>query len=501
MSPICKETFNVNKESENVIIHKIDTKFPCNVCNKQFKRKIALDTHLKTHKSLKQNDKFSCDICHKKFKHERYLMKHKRHCHSLRSEDFYPSDICIDEFKDSATEAIRCEVCSELFTCQRYLEKHKLLQTELPDEMCFRKYYCITNFTTIKKNNNGNMVKLYSCDLCHKQADRVRNFRRHMASHFRKEKIIFSCDLCGKKFDRRFNFMRHMTLRHYSSKPRNVKTDYNCAVCCRKFNRRANLRRHMTLIHYSNKPRKLVYNCAVCCKQFYSNFNFKRHMTLIHNKPRKLKMKEVSVDLERLQIKGLDLVNLQSNTHSDHETLNIEQNNPTSAANQHNKASPHKHLSEESRFAVHVYASEILDMDFDIVKQEQDDLVDDNNIQENLDHFVSVFHQQTNLTATEDTAKDKVEKAIIEANSNLEKTLLKESMEVDKAVENDGFVADTEHNSNPISDLKEMYSRQNTIQEIVEKSQRKSKAVSQQNKNEQSLSWRRDLKGNIFLYL
>ena len=251
----------------------------------------------------------------------------------------------------------------------------------------------------------------------------------------------------------------------------------------------------MTLKHYSNKPRKLVYNCAVCCKQFDRNFNFKRHMTLMHNKPRKLKMKEVSVDLERLQIKGLDLVKLHSNTHSDYEILNIEQNNPITAANQRNSLSPPKHLSQESKFAVYVYASEILDMD--IVKQEQDDLVDDNNIQENLDHFVSVFHQQTNLTTTEDPAKDKVEKAIIEANSNLEKTLLKESLEV-----NDGFVSDTAHTFNHISVLKEIYSKQDIIKEVdfnqeitKRKSQRKAEAVSQQNKNEQSLSWRRDLKG------
>ena len=255
----------------------------------------------------------------------------------------------------------------------------------------------------------------------------------------------------------------------------------------------------MTLKHYSNKPRKLVYNCAVCCKQFDRNFNFKRHMTLMHNKPRKLKMKEVSVDLERLQIKGLDSFKLHSNTQTDYESLNIEQNNPNTAANQPKNVSPSKHLSQESKFAVYVYASEILDMA--IVKQEQDDLVDDNNIQENLDHFVSVFHQQTNLTTTEDPAKDKVEKAIIEANSNLEKTLLKESLEVEKAVENDGFVSDTAHTFNHISVLKEIYSKQDIIEEvdydreIMERSQRKAKAVSQQNKNEQSLSWRRDLKG------
>ena len=442
MSYICSEKLNLNKESDNFIIHKIDTKFHCNKCNKYFKRKVALDTHLKTHKSLEQTNRNTSKLAH------------------------------------------HCDVCSKFFNYPNDLENRKLILTDLPKEFRFRKYSCISNFMTVKKNKDGRMSKIYSCDLCPKKTEQTLDFRRHIAKHFpemckpktqnnsKRLKKKYSCKVCDKEYYTGFNFRRHLNNKTHLIKLGKIKM---------------------------NEYSKRIYSCYACDEKFDRSFNFRRHIIRKHRIQLKNEMKEVSVNIRKIQIKGLDLGKLRFNSET------YQQNSPNSETDQpNNLVSPPKHLSEESKFAVHVYASEILDMD--VVKQEQDDLDQtfDLNIQENLDHFVSVFHQQTNITATEDVTKANIEKAITEANSNLEKTLLKENLKLNKGSSRIVYTY-TEPYIDNISDLKEIYSEEDIPKEknyAHETNEQKNIGKrNSKNKNEPNLSWRRDLRGLSNFYI
>ena len=57
----------------------------CSVCEKEFKNKYILKTHMKLHQD-KEERKIQCPVCHKYYSSKYYLSKHMKNKHEKQSE-------------------------------------------------------------------------------------------------------------------------------------------------------------------------------------------------------------------------------------------------------------------------------------------------------------------------------------------------------------------------------------------------------------------------------
>ncbi|XP_026812108.1 zinc finger protein 436-like [Rhopalosiphum maidis] len=139
-SQVCKAINNRN-------VHNIPTRstrdtmpprFPCDVCEKKFKRKEHLIQHRKLHTGERP---YSCETCSKSFSRKEHLM---RHMLSHTGQRLYGCDLCHKHFsrKDNlhkhrtthgVTGPLVCEVCGKSFIVKHYYDMHMATHNEVED--------------------------------------------------------------------------------------------------------------------------------------------------------------------------------------------------------------------------------------------------------------------------------------------------------------------------------------------------------------------------------
>ena len=209
------------------------TTFHCGVCNKVFRTRSHLRTHMMIHRDKKR---YVCKVCCKRFK---ILSNLKRH--------------------------------SFIHGKQR---KFKSGHESLP------------NFSDLNNHldeQNNLSLSSFSCDICHKEFANMDLLLDHMDIHFKDK--IYSCDICLKTFRDRYNLKNHILV-HSGEKP------YKCDTCNKSFSRHGNLKRHVST-HVGNRPFTCdtcnrsflsLYSCDECPLQFAKAWAFRRHRRL-HSNP------------------------------------------------------------------------------------------------------------------------------------------------------------------------------------------------------------------------
>ncbi|XP_025408264.1 zinc finger protein 436-like isoform X3 [Sipha flava] len=135
------------KAVSNRSIHNVPTRssrdmmpprFPCDVCEKKFKRKEHLIQHRKLHTGERP---YSCETCSKSFSRKEHLM---RHMLSHTGQRLYGCDLCHKHFsrKDNlhkhrtthgVTGPLVCEICGKSFIVKHYYDMHIATHNEVDD--------------------------------------------------------------------------------------------------------------------------------------------------------------------------------------------------------------------------------------------------------------------------------------------------------------------------------------------------------------------------------
>ncbi|XP_073963961.1 uncharacterized protein isoform X5 [Choristoneura fumiferana] len=166
----------------------------CDICHKQFTKRIQLTNHKRIH----TGGKHSCDICSKRF--------------TLRS------NLTVHVRSHTGETPFSCGVCGKQFTQKPNLIKHARIHTgEKPYscDICKKRFTEKSTLTSHIRIHMGE--KPHSCDICSKRF----TLRSHLTVHVRSHtgETPFSCGVCGKQFAQKPNLIKHARI-HTDKKDR-----------------------------------------------------------------------------------------------------------------------------------------------------------------------------------------------------------------------------------------------------------------------------------------
>ncbi|XP_067636561.1 zinc finger protein ZFP2-like isoform X2 [Eurosta solidaginis] len=217
-------TLSVKSKLEEPDLNLNWSQYMCPLCNKSFKERSYLQSHLKRHNAddqikldIRPNQKFEyylykCDICNRRF--------HK-------AESLFNHQLVHNEKADSKMYWHVCDLCGKAYSTRRTLARH--LRIRHPGEM------------SQKKENRDN---------CKQRLD---------------------CDLCGKIYSKRHNLVNHKRVQHSTDKPQPIK-QHSCNFCNKRFRDTGSLKVHERT-HTGERP----YLCPECGKSFIEEGTLKQH--------------------------------------------------------------------------------------------------------------------------------------------------------------------------------------------------------------------------------
>ncbi|GAB0099487.1 Zinc finger C2H2 superfamily [Sergentomyia squamirostris] len=271
--PLCNKNFRDKSGlRSHMMIHSGQKPFQCQECGKSFTQSGALTVHLRTHTGDRP---YSCDQCGKRFVQAGQLKVHLRTHNGERMEV--------------------CPLCGKKFSQKGHLKVHL-------------------------QRHRGE--RPFACKQCGKSFLQPAQLRNHMRTHTGEKP--FECPQCGKKYTQASSLKHHQlqhqfpdrkskshlldlgvdkTFDYYSSpiptlfqrtqdavkvKPRTSTKPriHECYVCKQRFVQAITLRTHMRL-HTGEKP----YQCQVCLKRFIQQAQLKVHL-LIHTGEKHLECPE-----------------------------------------------------------------------------------------------------------------------------------------------------------------------------------------------------------------
>ncbi|KAM4650994.1 zinc finger protein 574-like isoform 2-T5 [Discoglossus pictus] len=240
--PQCSKEFSTRLRMvrHKRVVHALERKHKCSICAKNFKKRVHLRNHVRTHTGERP---FQCADCGKTFGSLANLTRHN--------------------LTHTGEKPYRCEVCGRGFTQSSNLQQHRTLHTGVnlfPCKLCglaFRRSYKLALHLY---GHTG--VLPYKCPDCGKSFMRKKLMDFHQLGHHGKEPI--HCPDCGVVFTMASQLAEHKC----SSKL----SQYTCPTCSKKLNSKASLNRHM-LVHDGQQP----YKCQICGKCFSSQSGVSRH--------------------------------------------------------------------------------------------------------------------------------------------------------------------------------------------------------------------------------
>ncbi|XP_056407444.1 oocyte zinc finger protein XlCOF7.1-like [Hyla sarda] len=234
-------------------------RFHCDECGKQFKRRLNLLTHGRSH----TEKTYSCSECGKCFINQSKLVRHEKnhkiekpHSCSECGKCFKgKSNLVMHERIHTGEKPYSCSECGKCFTTKAQLVAHNRIHTGEKPYSCSECGKCFTDKSThIKHERIHTREKPYSCPECGKSFTDKSTRNRHERIHTGEK--LYSCSECGRCFTSKSDLVTHKR-RHTGEKP------FSCSECGKYFTHRSALVRHER-IHTGEKP----YSCSECEKCF-----------------------------------------------------------------------------------------------------------------------------------------------------------------------------------------------------------------------------------------
>ncbi|XP_074521482.1 uncharacterized protein LOC141787122 [Halichoeres trimaculatus] len=248
----------------------------CLACDKQFKEKAELVSHLKVHKKVTNPRSLACGDCGKVFGRmyhlKRHLMSHRKAakgecytCPDCQKIFAFPEDLNkhleIHVKENNGT----CPKCNSKFNSPEDLEAHMgEHEKSYPCSTCGKKFKVEY---ALKKHEQSHQDEQYYCSLCRKHFTKLSHYKRHIMVHDRRE---CRCPHCDSVFLQLTAFKYHLRT-HTEERP------YQCTCCIESFEEKEDLDQHCLKHRKFKKERP--YSCTRCDSAFSMLIELTEHMT------------------------------------------------------------------------------------------------------------------------------------------------------------------------------------------------------------------------------
>lgn len=249
----------------------------CLACDKQFKEKAALVSHLKLHKKVQSNPRsLVCGDCGKVFGRMYHLKRHiVTHRKASNSESYtcpdcqknfaFPEDLNKHLEIHAKENNGTCPKCNETFSSPEELEAHMSVhEKSYPCNTCGKKFKVEY---ALKKHEQGHQDEQYYCSLCRKRFIKLSHYKRHMMVHDRRESRCPHCD----------SVFLQLTALKYHLRTHTEERPYQCSCCIETFEQEKDLEQHRLKHRKFKKERP--YSCTRCDNAFCTLIELTEHMS------------------------------------------------------------------------------------------------------------------------------------------------------------------------------------------------------------------------------
>ncbi|XP_013138097.1 PREDICTED: zinc finger protein 585A-like [Papilio polytes] len=185
--------------THQIRIHAVKREYKCDICEKSFKTKSRLESHIVTHNSTLARKLSFCTTCNVQYKNIYVFRNHLKNS-ANHSERTYECKECKKKFASKVywrkhwefyhlqKSQFKCEICNKLFISDWRLKNHRQTQHG------------------VTRNRN------HTCNICGKKFYTQSTLRGHQLTH--SEERSYMCEDCGDTFKQRPALYTHSRLVH-----------------------------------------------------------------------------------------------------------------------------------------------------------------------------------------------------------------------------------------------------------------------------------------------